>query len=183
MSEKTQDAGLLAYENGDYITAFNEWLALAEADNAQACHNIAMLYESGQGIEQNPELAQLWCEKAAKLGLVTAQHHLGYMLLESDPIAALHHWQKAAEQGLADAQYDLGTQYMLGEVIPQNNDTAADWYEEAAMQGHVSAQFNLGVLYANAEQYANARHWWEQAAQAGHENAKFNLTRLSEMGY
>ena len=72
---------------------------------------------------------------------------------------------------------------MLGEVIPQNNDTAADWYEEAAMQGHVSAQFNLGVLYANVEQYANARHWWEQAAQAGHENAQLNLTRLSEMGY
>ena len=103
--------------------------------------------------------------------------------MESDPIAALHHWQKAAEQGLADAQYDLGAQYMLGEVIPQNNDTAADWYEEAAMQGHTSAQFNLGVLYANAKQYANARHWWEQAAQAGHENAQLNLTRLSEMGY
>lgn len=30
MSEKTQDAGLLAYENGDYTTAFNEWLALAK---------------------------------------------------------------------------------------------------------------------------------------------------------
>lgn len=183
MSETTQDTGLLAYQNGDYTTAFNEWLVLAQSENAQACHNIAMLYEAGQGVEYNPELAKQWCEKAAQLGLATAQHHLGYMLLESDPTAAIHSWEQAAEQGLADAQYDLASQYMLGEIIPQDNDLAADWYETAAMQGHIAAQFNLGVLYANAKQYANARYWWEKAADNGHENAQLNLTRLQEFGF
>ncbi len=183
MSEQqNQDLGLVAFEQGDYETAFKEWLTLAEQDHPQACHNIAMLYESGYGVEENQELAKTWCEKAAKLGLPTAQHHYGYFLLENDAVAALDWWERAAQAGLADAQYDLASQYMIGEIIPQDNDTAADWYEEAAMQGHVGAQFNLGVLYANAQQFANARYWWEQAAQQQHEQAQINLTRLSEMG-
>ncbi|UOP06604.2 tetratricopeptide repeat protein [Alysiella crassa] len=183
MTEQTeQDLGLIAYQQGDYETAFAEWHKLALNDNPQACHNIAMLYEMGQGVEQDLELAKHWCEQAIKLGLVEAQHHLGYLLLESDPIAALECWQKAAEAGLAQAQYDLGGQYAAGDIIPQDNDTAADWYEEAAMQGHTEAQFHLGVLYANAEQYANARHWWLQAAEQGHELAQFNLQRMKEMG-
>lgn len=183
MSETTPDAGLIAYENGDYTTALNEWLPLAESDNAQACHNLALLYEAGQGVEQNAELAKLWCEKAAKLGLATAWHHLGYMLLSDDPTSALHSWQQAAEQGLANAQYDLASQYMIGKIVAPNNDTAADWYEAAAFQGHINAQFNLGVLYANVHQYANARYWWQQAADQGHEQASLNLVRLSELGY
>lgn len=180
MSE--QDLGLIAFEQGDYTTAYTEWLKLAENDHPQACHNIAMLYESGYGVEQDSTLAQTWCEKAAQLGLPTAQHHYGYFLLENDPINALNWWEKAAQAGLADAQYDLASQYMLGELIPQDNDTAADWYEEAAMQGHTDAQFNLGVLYANAQQFANARYWWEQAAMQQHEPSQINLNRLKEMG-
>lgn len=182
MSELKQDKGLIAFEQGDYETAFAEWLQLAENQHPQACHNLALLYEEGLGVEQDLELAEKWCEKAAQLGLPVAQHHLGYFLWERDTISALDTWEQAAQAGVAAAQFDLAMQYMLGEVIEQDNDMAADWYEEAAMQGHMEAQFQLGVLYANAEQFANAQYWWQQASLQGHENATFNLKRLAEMG-
>lgn len=178
-----QDPALIAYEQGDFATAFELWQKLADEGNPQACHNISMLYANGQGIEQNDELAKLWCEKSAQLGHLPAQHHLGYILLESDPETALAWWQKAAEAGLADAQYDLAQQYLIGELVEADMDTAADWYELAAEQGHDGSQFNLGVLYANAKQFANARYWWEKASASGNEQAQEALAQLSQMGY
>lgn len=107
MTESIQDKGLLAFEQGNYEVAFEEWLKLAEQQHPQACHNLAMLYESGMGVEENRDLAQMWCEKAAHLGLPSAQHHLGYFLWDTDAIAALDTWEQAAQAGVAAAQFDL----------------------------------------------------------------------------
>jgi len=41
--------------------------------------------------------------------------------------------------------------YDLGEGVPQNASTAAEWYRKAAEQGHADAQYNLGVSYYNGE--------------------------------
>lgn len=182
-NELPTDLGLLAYEKGDYATALTEWQKLADEGNIQAYQNIAMLYANGEGVEQNDQIAQQWCEKAANAGHVIAQYYLGYMLLETDPQTALQWWQKAAENGVADAQHDLAQQYLLGELVAQDLDTAADWYEAAANQGHVPSQYNLGVLYANVKQYANARFWWEKATEQNFDEAKTALEKLTAMGF
>lgn len=182
-NESKSDLGLIAYEKGDYATALSEWKKLADEGNIQACQNIAMLYANGQGVPQNDQIAQEWCEKAASAGHVIAQYYLGYMLLESDPQTALKWWTQAAENGVADAQHDLAQQYLLGEHVAQDLDVAADWYEAAAQQGHAASQYNLGVLYANAKQYANARFWWEKAAEQNFESAQTALTQLTEMNF
>lgn len=180
--ENQEDLGIIAYQNGDYATAFAEWSKLADAGNIQAYHNLAMLYANGQGVEENDDLAREWCEKAANAGLATAQHHLGYILLAAgETDVALNWWEQAAEQGLADAQHDLAQQYLLGELIEKDLDTAADWYEAAANQDHTPSQYNLGVLYANVSQFANARYWWEKAAALGNEQAIAALQKLNEM--
>ncbi|SOD67320.1 tetratricopeptide repeat protein [Alysiella filiformis] len=179
--ENQTDLGMIAYEQGDFATAFAEWTKLSENGNAQAHHNLAMLYENGQGVAENLDLAKQFCQKAAELGLANAQYHLGYMLLGSDPKAALDWWEQAAQQGLAEAQHDLAQQYLLGENVAQDLDLAADWYEAAAQQNHTPSQFNLGVLYANVQQYANARYWWEKAAALNSEDAIAALQKLNEM--
>lgn len=183
MSNDTNDLGLIAYQQGDYATAFTEWKKLADEGNIQAYQNIAMLYAKGEGVEQNDQLAQQWCEKAANAGHAIAQYYLGYMLLQSNPQTALKWWQKAAENGVADAQHDLAQQYLLGELVEQDLDTAADWYEAAANQDHAPSQYNLGVLYANVKQYANARFWWEKAAAQHFDEAQKALDKLTEMNF
>ena len=183
MSNEQTDLGLVAYEQGDYATAFTEWKKLADEGNLQAYQNIAMLYANGEGVEQNDQLAQEWCEKAATAGHPIAQYYLGYMLLQSDPQTALKWWEQAAENGVADAQHDLAQQYLVGELVAQDLDTAADWYEAAANQGHAPSQYNLGVLYANVQQYANARYWWEKAVEQNFADAQVALDKLKDMGF
>lgn len=175
------DAGLTAYQNGDFAAAYQAWLPLAEAGHAQACHNLAILYLNGQGVDEDFAQAQYWCEKSAQAGHAPAQHHLAFILAESDPVAATDWLEKAAEQGLAEAQFTIGEHYRLGQHRPENLDTAADWYEAAALQGHPNAQYNLGVLYANAGHFAQARHWWEQ--NTDNPEAQAALAKLSELGH
>lgn len=183
MTTPEQDAGMIAYQNQDYATALVEWTKLAEQDHPQACHNIAILYENGEGVEQSAEMAQQWCEKSAKLGNVPAQTHLGYLLMHAQQSEqAVQWWQQAAQAGDADAQYFLGQAYHNGDGVAQDDDEAADWFEAAALQNHAGAQFNLGVLYANGQRFAHARHWWQKAADLGDANAQAALQQLNEMG-
>ncbi|ULJ63862.1 tetratricopeptide repeat protein [Wielerella bovis] len=176
-----QDKGLIAYENGDFETAFAEWKILAEEDNAQACHNLAILYGTGKGVVENPKLAKHWCERAALLGDVSAQTHLGYLCAHDEEAEqAVHWWKKAADAGDADAQNQLGLAYFMGAGVKQDNEMAADWFEAAAIQDYPEAQFNFGVLYANARRFEHAKHWWTKAAALGDENAQNALKQLEE---
>ncbi len=71
--------GLSAYDGGDYETALAEWLALAEAGDAQAQAAIAGLYRYGQGVDRDQARAAGWYLKAARQGEVNAQLNLGDM--------------------------------------------------------------------------------------------------------
>ena len=184
-----QDEALTAYQNGDYATAFAAWQPLADAGDAQAQFNLAIMYHNGQGTEPDAAKAIAYCTLAADNDIPPAQHYLGYLLMDEEigtpnPEKAAHYWQRAAEHGIDDAQYQLGSLYTQGIGVPQDTDTAADWYEAAALQGHAPAQYNLGVLYANAKQYTHARHWWNKAQAQAQDNqdAKDALAKLDEMG-
>lgn len=179
----SQDAGLIAFQQGDYATAFSEWEKLAQAGHSQAMHNLAIMYEQGLGITPNPEQALYWCQQSAQAGNTQAQTHLGYILHANEqPKAAIEWWQKAAEAGDADAQNNLGLAYHTGQGVAKDDDSAADWFEAAAQQNHSEAQFNMGVLYANGQRFSHARHWWNKAAKQGNENAQQALQQLDDMG-
>ena len=183
MSSNEKDAGLVAYEQGDFAAALAEWRQLAEQGNLQACHNIAIMYEMGQGVEADLTQAQQWCERAAQGGSVPAQAHLGYLLIQQQqPEQAAQWWTKAAQTGDADAQFSLGQLYYLGQGVAKDDEEAADWFEAAALQNHMGAQFNLGVMYANGQRYAHAKYWWTKAAHSGDEQAQAALKQLADMG-
>jgi hypothetical protein len=71
------EAGLGAYERGDYATALREWRPLAEQGIADAQFNLGQLYANGQGVPQDYVRARQWYEKAAVQGEVLAQFNLG----------------------------------------------------------------------------------------------------------
>lgn len=64
----------------------------------------------------------------------------GYSALLGDP-------REQAESGDADAQFKLGNMYLFGQGMPQNEETAAAWYQKAAQQGHREAMLTLGLLH------------------------------------
>src|SRR5512140_464493 len=65
--------GVAAYDRGEFRTAFELWLPLAQGGNATVQFNLATLYEKGSGVAQDSAEAARWYLEAAKQGDIDAQ--------------------------------------------------------------------------------------------------------------
>jgi len=72
-------AGLAAYNQGDYATALKEWRPLAEQGDATAQFNLGVMYNFGQGVPQDYQEAVRWYRLAAEQGYAPAQFNLGFL--------------------------------------------------------------------------------------------------------
>jgi hypothetical protein len=70
-------AGQAAFDRGDYETALEHWLPLAESGSAAAQWRLASMYYRGQGTPQDHAEAAKWLQLAAGQGLAVAQYNLG----------------------------------------------------------------------------------------------------------
>lgn len=161
----------------------------AEAGESQAQLDLALRYESGQGVTQNTAEAIKWFLKAAEQGLDEAQYALGccYNSAEGafkNPEEAARWWGKAAAQGFAAAQYCLGLSYSMGEGVSKNPAEAAKWWTKAAEQKHADAQYFLGLSYAVGlgvpKAQPQAIYWLKQAASNGNARASAELNKLGQ---
>ncbi len=73
------NAGVAAYNRGDYAAAFAEFTALAERGQAKAQFNLGFMYEKGLGAPADDGEAMKWYRKAAEQGHAGAQNNLGVM--------------------------------------------------------------------------------------------------------
>ena len=62
------EAGKKAFENGDYTKALNEFLPSVMEGNTDAQFYLALMYEKGSGIPQDPAKAFKWYTLAAEQG-------------------------------------------------------------------------------------------------------------------
>ncbi len=96
--------GLAAFDAGDYQTAFEEWIVLAERGEAEAQAALAGLYLTGQGTRADAAEALRWYRLAADQGDAVAQLNLGDLLSRGigaarDPVGAYVWFALAAAQG------------------------------------------------------------------------------------
>ena len=152
-------AGLDAYNAGNYTTAMEQWQAVAAGSPldetptiyAEARYAIAMLYWQGQGVAQNYQQAYDWLVKAAGMDHAGAQAKLGYL-------------------------------YANGTVVPQDLNHAFEYYEKAARQGDIDGQYNLGIFYLNGwgteQDPTMAKQYLAAASAQGDEAAEQALQRL-----
>ena len=70
-------AGMDAYNQGDFKTALREWQPLADQGDARAQFSFGLLYENGDGVPRDYAKARQWYEKAAAQGDAKAQLYLG----------------------------------------------------------------------------------------------------------
>ncbi len=112
ISHAGYDEAFLAYEKGDFNTAFGEFSALANQGNPLAQYNLGVMYEFGQGIAANDSQAVAWYRRAADQGDADAQHALGLMYEDGNGVArndtlAAKWYRRAARQGIAEARTAL----------------------------------------------------------------------------
>ncbi|MEP6714887.1 MAG: metallophosphoesterase [Terriglobia bacterium] len=178
------DAGLKAYNAGDFATALKEWQPLAEQGAPHAQYNMGLLYARGQGVPQDFAKAADFYQKAAEQGIVEAQYNLGVLYgngqgVKKDEAEASKWFLKAAQQGDLNAANSLGNIYDEGPGGFQNFSEAEKWYRKAADSGIAIAQFNLGAMYdigqGVKQDYAEALKWYQKAADQGNSAALCNI--------
>lgn len=147
------DEAVKAYEAGDYKTAMDEWMVLAEQNDPAAMRNIGHLYRLGLGADVNYERALHWYKRASELGFARAQANVASMYLKGQGVPqnyvqAADWFTKAARNGHTIAQYNLGLMYEHGKGVEKSASKALAWYNLAAKAGHPKALNKLSILVA-----------------------------------
>lgn len=170
------DDAVVAFQSGDYPTAFVLFTPLAEAGNSLAQHNLGVLYEEGLGVPQNDATAIAWYKRAAEQGNPQSTYNIGMMILEGrgagpDPVIAAQWVRISADLGFPLAQHTLGHFYLEGTGVEQNVAEAITWFSKAAEAGVVDAQFNLGYIFESGSGVEPdpivAYAWYRIAAASG----------------
>ena len=144
------EAGVDAYQAGDYKTALKEFRPLAEQGLADAQFNLALMYEHGEGVVQDYKKALKWYRLAAEQGDATAWHQLGVMHhygwgVKTNYKEALRFYRLAAPQ-VVQTQYSLGAMYYQGQGVNQDIVIAYMWFYVAAKNGNPRSKGNVNVL-------------------------------------
>ena len=148
------DEAVIAYDQGDYVSAYETWHRLAHLGDLAAARNVATMLRLGQGVPVNKALALEFYEKAAEGGLTSAQLNAAFMLVEgdgveADPEQAAKWFYQAAQSGVTLAQFNLGAMFDKGLGVPQDRNEARTWYEVAAKAGDEAAAERLAQLQAS----------------------------------
>jgi len=183
--QKTPDFAYAAFQKGQYLTAFQIALPLAEKGDAAAQTLIAEIYEQGLGVAQDTKEAAKWYEIAAKSGNREAQFAYALKLLKGvdvtqnkqDGIAMM---KKAAEAGHPIAMFNHANQIISDRPTSAGYRLALPFYEKAAENRLADAYYALSVIYKQGlatgiQDPKKARDWLEKAARAGVDTAQIEL--------
>lgn len=80
--------GQAAYQRGDYQTAREIWLPLAEQGDANAQLKLGQIYRLGEGVPRDYRIAAHWFAKAAHQGMSEARRNLDLMVRDGSITAA-----------------------------------------------------------------------------------------------
>ncbi len=88
--------------------------------------------------------------------------------------------------GDAEAQWQLGTCYLLGEGVPQSEQTAFRWFLRSAEAEFVDAMAEVGRAYrtgsGTSEDHAQALQWFERALLGGDTTVHSDLGEVLAFG-
>jgi TPR repeat protein len=180
--------GIVAYERGDFDTAYAELNAPDTRNVPEAKFYLGRMYLFGSGVAADPERGIALLAEAAGAGVLDAAIALAqaYDLgrtLPKDRMAGYRYWLVAAELGHGKAMLEVGLRLESGET-PEGADpaAAADWLARAAAAGEIVANAYLGELYEQglgvAQDRAEAERLYRVAAQKGSFFAMDHLARL-----
>jgi len=147
------DAGAAAYARGDYATALEDWLPLAERGDPVAALHVGQMLRDRRGVRwRDFEGAASW-------------------------------FRRAAAGGNAEAQYALGRLHYEGFLVPRDTAEMRTMLKAAAWRGHARARLTLGVIYEYGlddigHDYTAGLMWYELAARRGVSELDGKIARL-----
>ena len=112
-----------AFDSGNYETALNLWLPLAENGDADAQNYLGIIYYLGLGTQKNYKKALEWYGRAAKAGHADAQRNYGDMInfgrgTHKDNYEAYKWYFAASQQGNEKAKREIEVIAASGNLSP-----------------------------------------------------------------
>ncbi|MFZ0336213.1 MAG: tetratricopeptide repeat protein [Candidatus Acidiferrales bacterium] len=175
----------------------------AASGDATAQYKLALAYENGDGVPQDPKTAFEWCKKSADQGNAEAETELGVMYRLGEGVAedrqlAVQWYEKASRQGNAVAMFDLGGAYYNGDGVEIDDSVSYAWFVLAKEAGDPQAvpavaraeselpAWRITVGYKRLAQlcgdgkYApenqvESASWWLKAAERGDQEAELGI--------
>lgn len=108
------------------------WYALAVNDSPEAQWKLGALFQQGDGVPQNPQIAASMFRRAADQGYADAQNSLASLYIagvgvKQDFQEGLKWYRKAAAQSCPDALLNLAGLYYHGIGVKQDLAAAREW--------------------------------------------------------
>jgi cell division septation protein DedD len=140
-------AGIAAWQHGDYGQAVAQWRPLADRGDADAAFNLGHAYRLGRGVPRDMATAEHYYRQAAEAGHTEAQAMYGLLLFQDGRRQeAMPFVQRAAEHGDPRAQYVYGTALFNGDLVPRDWPRAYAYMSRAAGQGLPYARTQLAEM-------------------------------------
>lgn len=184
-------------DNDNYTEAMACFQKAAEKGNAEAEFNIGMLYDCGDGVDEDSEIAADWYKKSAEKGYSEAQDILSLMYYLGTGVE--QNYEKAAayaKKALAQDEYYksylvLGSLYARGEALPRDHKKAVENLQKAAdinFAGKLMANDYLLYLYLEGdgtqddEKAIETKAFKSDPDDAERAQAMFNIGKMYEEG-
>ena len=143
-----REVGAKCDREGDYEGAFEYYTKAAELGDADAHTKLGMMYEVGEGVEEDEAKAVYHYEKAAIGGHPIARHNLGGMEWEiiGNVERAVKHYIIAANLGDEGSMKQLWKHYSLGNITKEDLDATLRTHH-AAIDETKSEQRDAGEAF------------------------------------
>ena len=172
------------YKKGEYDNAELWWKKAAKQNNAEACWELACLYDN----EKKDSIASfIYLKKAAELGHVSSIGNIGINYfygysVPKDEEKGIDCFKTAAMAGDANACLNLGNIYYWKEYGRKNYQLAAEYWKQGAEMGSPECQYNYGMLLRKGrgvkKNKEEAVHWLKLAADNGLDEAKEEMKKI-----
>ena len=143
--------GLVDFSAGRFAEAFAAWQAAAQAGDPDGDLYMGVLYDTGEGVEQDYAKALAFYKRAADAGSAAGAFNVGVFYdsgigVTTDRHQAAAWYRKAAAKGFARAEYNLALLEEDGTGVPRNRARAIALFRQAAAQGLNAARSHLAAL-------------------------------------
>ncbi len=181
-----------------YSEDIDQIINKAEEGNSYFQAVLGEMYRTGEGVEQNNELALKWLEMSFEQGNALAYYNLGIMYLNGQGVSSDR--EKAMEFlrhsyiGLIDmaegsnprAQAAIFILYYYGYGVEVDQEEGIKWLNKAAEKEFPRAMFSLARIYFHGFgveiDYDVSRYWFEKLAETGDERAQYQLGIFYALG-
>jgi len=124
--------GFATYQADDFKKAYDIWLPLAEAGNAEAQFRVGRLYRRGEGVPKDIKKAIRYWNAAVQKGHIHSATNLGSLYdggegVERDQLRAFELYEIGASQCDPLAQFNLGTLYVRTFTPKRNFTLGYQW--------------------------------------------------------